>query len=292
MKRTVIAFVSALLVAGAALAERTVEESYPLAAGGRVEISNISGDVTVGGWSGDTVEIDARLEDGVEELAVSASGSRLSIEVELERRVRNNGSAWLTVRIPSTADLEVETVSANISVEDVAGEVSLEAVSGKVEVSGSPASLEATSVSGDVVAASTGGRSELETVSGDIIVRTARGRLETEVVSGDIEIGGGSLEGLTAESVSGSIYCAAQPTDNARFNLETMSGTIEMLVSPDNNADYYVETYSGAIKNQIGPPPRRTDEYGPGKELRFTTGSGGARVVVESFSGMVKLSTR
>ena len=55
------------------------------------------------------------------------------------------------------------------------------------------------------------------------------------------------------------------------------------------DADFYIETYSGSIKNDIGPEARRSSEYGPGRELRFTSGGGGARVSIESFSGSVKL---
>jgi len=253
-----------------------------------VVISNISGEIKVAGWTGDGVNITGTLEDGVRELDISSGGNRLTIEVELERRSRR-GSAYLTIKVPTNANLEIETVSANISVDGVAGELELESVSGHVEVSGEPRSLEAASVSGNVIAASTALSSDLESVSGNIIVRHATGRLDASVVSGDIEIEGGVLESFDGESVSGSIFCAARPTDRGRFDMETMSGKIEMVVPQDISADFYIETYSGSIKNEIGPPPKRTDEYGPGKELRFTAGSGGARVSIESFSGSVKL---
>ena len=289
MKKAMFWVLVAMAIAGVAQADRAVDETRPLAADGRVEISNISGEIKVIGWSGDGVVITGTLEDGVKELDISSSGSRLSIEVDLERRTRNNGSAYLTVKIPVTADLDVETVSADISVDGVLGEVDLESVSGQVEVSGETRSLEASSVSGDVLATTTVGRAELESVSGDIIVRHATGRLEASVVSGNIVIEGGTLDSFDAETVSGSIFCAANPTDRGRFKMETMSGKIEMVVSPDVNADFYIETYSGSIKNDIGPSPTRTDEYAPGKELRFTAGSGGARVSIESFSGSVKL---
>jgi DUF4097 and DUF4098 domain-containing protein YvlB len=291
MKKTTLVIVVALALAGVAQADRTVDETRPLAADGRVEVSNISGNIEIIGWSGDGVSITGTLEDGVEELAISSGGSRLSIEVELERRTRSNGSAYLTIKVPTTASLEIETVSANISVEGVMGELELESVSGKVEVSGETRSLEAASVSGDVIATSTAGSSELESVSGDIIVRHATGRLETNVVSGNIEIDGGTLDSFDGETVSGSIFCAASPTDRGRFTLETMSGTVEMVVSSEINADFYIETYSGSIKNDLGPAPKRTDKYAPGKELRFTAGSGGARISIESFSGSVKLRT-
>ncbi len=291
MKKTTLMILMVLAVAGVAQADRMVDETRPLAADGRVEIFNISGEIKVIGWSGDGVSITGKLEDGVEELSLSSGGNRLSIEVELERRTRNNGSAYLTIKVPRTADLEIETVSANISVDDVIGELQLESVSGRVEISGETRSVEASSVSGNVIATSTSGSSELESVSGDIIVRQATGRLDANVVSGSIEIEGGDLDSFDAETVSGSIFCAASPTDRGRFTIETMSGTVEMVVSSEINASFYIETYSGSIRNDIGPKPSRADKYSPGKELRFTAGSGGAKISIESFSGSVKLRT-
>ena len=243
------------------------------------------------GWSGDEINISGRLEDGVEDLEISAVGDRLRIEVDLKHRHRNSGSAYLTIKMPATADLEVETVSADITVDGLTGEISLESVSGQIEVSGASGSLEAASVSGNVRATATSGRSELGSVSGNIVVGHATGRLDAEVVSGDIEIEAGRLDNLVAESVSGRIFCAAQPTERGRFDLETMSGTVELVVASDVDADFGIETYSGFIRNDIGPEPVRTDRYGPGKELRFRSGSGGARISVESFSGSVRLRT-
>lgn len=290
MKRIACMTLMVLALTGATqAADRTVDQNRPLAADGRVEISNISGDVKVIGWTGDGVNISGRLEDGVSDLEISSGGNRLQIEVDLERRTRNNGSAYLIIKMPVTADLEVETVSANISVDGVTGEVSLESVSGRVEVSGQSDSLEAASVSGDVRVTSIAGRSDLESVSGNIIVQHATGRLDAEVVSGNIEIEGGLLSSLHVESVSGSVFCAAQPTESGRFSLETMSGTAELVVASDINADFTIETYSGSIRNDIGPEPTRTDKYSPGKELKFTSGAGGARISIESFSGSVKL---
>jgi len=291
MKKAMFLMLVAIAAAGIAHADRAVNETRPLAADGRVEVSNISGKITVIGWTGDGVEITGTLEDGVKDLDIMSSGSRLSVEVELEHRLRNSGSAYLTFKIPVTATIEVETVSAGISVAGVQGEVDLESVSGEIEITGETRSLEASSVSGDVVATVTSGSADLESVSGDIIVRRATGRLEAAVVSGNIEIEAGDLDSFHAETVSGSIFCAANPTDRALFSLETMSGRIELVVAQDVDADFSIETYSGSIDNKFGPPPKRTDKYGPGKELRFTNGSGGARISIESFSGSVKLLT-
>jgi hypothetical protein len=71
-----------------------------------------------------------------------------------------------------------------------------------------------------------------------------------------------------------------------------MSGTVVLAVSPGIAADFEVSTFSGGISNAIGPEARRTNQYTPEKELSFTTGGGGARVSIETFSGGVKITTR
>jgi len=280
-----------MLAAGVTLADTAVDETRPLAADGRVEINNVAGSVDVVGWSGTEVHITGTLGTNIEDLEISSGGSRLEIVVKQARRSNRGASASLTVKMPRTADLEVETVSAEITVDDVEGDLSLESVSGEIEVTGQPRSVEAVSVSGDVRVASTSGRSQLESVSGNIVVGRAVGELEADVVSGDIDVEAGRLDSFEAETVSGSITCAAQPGGRARYSIESMSGTVELVLPVDVNADFEIETYSGSISNQIGPEASRSDEYGPGKELRFRAGSGGARIEIESFSGNVRLRT-
>jgi predicted membrane protein len=71
-----------------------------------------------------------------------------------------------------------------------------------------------------------------------------------------------------------------------------MSGSIDLFLPADVAADFDVSTFSGSIRNDFGPAARRTSEYIPGKELSFTSGKGGARVVAKSFSGAVNLRKR
>jgi hypothetical protein len=75
-------------------------------------------------------------------------------------------------------------------------------------------------------------------------------------------------------------------------DIETMSGMIELIVDAGGSASYELSTFSGSINNDIGPEPRRTSKYTPGKELSFNTGPGGPRISLNSFSGTIKLMTR
>jgi predicted membrane protein len=71
-----------------------------------------------------------------------------------------------------------------------------------------------------------------------------------------------------------------------------MSGNVTLVVPRSIAADFEISTFSGNIKNQIGPKPKRTSKYTPGETAEFSTGGGGARITLSSFSGTVKLLTK
>ena len=50
-----------------------------------------------------------------------------------------------------------------------------------------------------------------------------------------------------------------------------------------------ISTFSGNIDSAFGGTVERTSRYAPGKRSEFSTGGGGARVSIESFSGNVEL---
>jgi DUF4097 and DUF4098 domain-containing protein YvlB len=291
MRVVLVSLAVSLAIAAPAWAQTEVNETRPLAADGTVEISNIAGSVHVIGWSSDQVEITGVLGREVEELQIEGDMGHLEIEVEVPRSSEDI-DADLTIRVPASANVEVDTVSASIVVEGVGGAVELESVSGKVSVTAEPRELVVETVSGNIDLSSTPGRTELASVSGSIEVGNAVGELEAESVSGDIKIQGGLLEAGSFETVSGNISFAAEMAIRGEFEFESMSGQVVLKVSPGVSADFDVSTFSGSIENAIGPEAQRSSKYTPEKELRFSSGSGGARVSISSFSGAVKIVTK
>lgn len=280
-----------MLAAVPAWAERTVDESRPLSPTGRVEVSNVEGSVKVIGWSSAEVEITGTLGPDVEELEITGDESVLRIEVKAPRHPEGLETD-LVLRVPVGAGIEVETVSATIEVEGLTGSVNLESVSGWVKTAGRPAELSIETVSGDVTVAESAPRTDLASVSGSITVDLATGRLEAESVSGAIRVENGSLEGASFETVSGDISYAGDIVGRGSYEIESMSGGVTLLVPPSVSAEFDISTFSGNIDNDIGPKARETSKYTPEKELSFSTGSGGARVSIASFSGSIKIKTK
>lgn len=281
-------------VAGWASASRTVSESHPLAAGGEVSVESLAGSLTIEGWDGAEVQISGTLGDGVKDLEVQSDEDGISIEVKYDEDFhgRQRDTTDLTIRVPRSAGLSVETVSAGISVSGMRGAVELESVSGAIVVADAPSSLEVESVSGKVTVDTAPDGAELASVSGSIRVGNALGRLDAGNVSGSILVEGGTLAGGDFETVSGAITCNAVPGARGDIDMETMSGTITLRVDADAAASFSLETFSGTISNQIGPEAQRTSRYTPEKELRFNTGAGGPSISLSSFSGSIKLLTR
>jgi DUF4097 and DUF4098 domain-containing protein YvlB len=292
--RNAVVTLAMLMAVGTAWAAQPVSERLPLAPGGEVDVEVLSGTVTIEAWDKNFVEVTGTLGDGVEGLDFEGDEDGVYIEVEYDEDYhgKQEVDTDLTIRMPAGAALSVETVSASISVAGITGEVDLESVSGNIDVANSPAALDVETVSGNIHIASAPPESDVSSVSGLIEIRTAGGALDAENVSGKIIIHGGVIDGGDLQSVSGDITCHATPGPESDLDIETMDGTITLVIDGGLVASFDLSTFSGSIENQIGPKPRRTSKYTPGKELYFNTGTGGPSISLESFSGSIKLVTR
>jgi len=287
----IVLVLTCLGVVGPVAAGTPVDESRPFTSTGSISIENLAGDVTVTGWDRGEVHVTGELASTARRLEITGDDLRLDIRVDQPSGQREHKGTTLTVRVPRGVALQVEGVSLSIAVDDLDGRLELETVSGSIEVHGRPSALEAASVSGDVTVDEAPDRAELESVSGRVDVARASGSLEAETVSGAIVIRGGSLRGADVESVSGTVQCAAD-LYAGDIDVETVSGRIVMTVDAGIAADFELSTFSGGIDNAIGPEPKRTSEYTPGREAVFSTGGGGTRIRLSTFSGGIALETR
>ncbi len=243
-----------LLAIGAlTLAGESIHEKVDASRNGKVEIDNLVGSVHVTGWDRDEVEITGTLGKGVERLDVQESGDRVIIKVVLPRgRNHNVEDTELKIRVPRGSSVEVSTVSASIDVTDVDGALELSSVSGAVRVQGEPEYMEIDNVSGSIT----------------LNARLERGEFNT---------------------VSGRIEATLDLTSSSRVEFDSVSGSIKLIIPRGLDADFDISTFSGLINCDFGPSPEKTSRYTPGMELSFSTGSGGARISANSFSGEVTI---
>jgi len=279
-----------LLAASFVRAQTRVEQSRPAAADGFVDIENMSGSVKVVGWDKNEIAVRGTLGRRADGLEFSGTGNRTHIEVDVQGNPHGVRSD-LEISVPAGSRVKIEGFDASISVIGVTGSVTAETVNGSITQSGAAKEVELQSVNGSVEVAKAAGRIRAESVNGGVTVREVSGEVEASTVNGELTVSGSTFERAHLEAVSGSVRFEGDLGKRAILEAETVSGSVELVLPASVSADFEVSTFSGDIENELGPAPRK-GRYSPEKELSFSTGSGGAKVVVQTLSGGIYLRKR
>ena len=296
IRQTVLA--SALLLAvPAAFAVQNIDRSQATGASPSVEINNVQGRVTVIAWDRQEVKVTGTIENDEHTFEFSGDAQRVVISVRAKSGRSSYGrrdDALLDIRVPVAATLNVQTVSADIESRGVRGTQRLESVSGDVLTEVFDEQLDLRTISGDAEVRGSGGKARVyaESTSGDVRGRGLGAEVEVKSVSGDVNLELGAVSQVRLETVSGDVGARLTLADGARLDARSVSGDVTLNFGQPVNGEFDVETFSGAIDNCFGPKPSKKSQYGPGRELRFTQGSGGARVSLETMSGDVEVCDR
>ena len=88
-------------------------------------------------------------------------------------------------------------------------------------------------------------------------------------------------------TTSGDIALSARLDQAGTVESETISGSQRIRV--DGDYAYEAKTFSGDITDCFGQKAERTSEYGPGRHLDGTQGTGGGHMRLQSLSGDISL---
>lgn len=224
-------------------------QTYPLAASGRVSLSNINGSVRIAGWDRNEVKVDAvkraytpeRLREA--QIKVDANSGAIEIETEYpeyrwtsrdSERHENPATVEYTLTVPRNARIEeVNLVNGGIDIEGVTGPVHASSVNGKVAARG---------------------------LSGPVNLSVVNGRLEA------------TLDSLNA---SGAV------------NLSAVNGALVVTLPSDSNATLHADTVHGPISNDFSLPVREGEFVG--RELAGRLGAGATRVSLSNVNGSIQI---
>ena len=290
MKRAALVFAAVLAGPAWVAAQTTVDQKRPAPADGTVSIENMAGSVKVTGWERAEVQVRGTVGAGGE-LSFEGSGKRTHIEIEGEHNPMGIKSD-LEVFVPAASAVEIEGFQATISVSGVTGSVKAETVNGGITQVGGAKHVELQSVNGNVDVTKAAGRVKAESVNGGVALHDVSGELEASTVNGQLQVVGGSYERAQLESVSGPVRFEAGLGSRATLSIETVSGQVDLLLAAATSAEFAVSSFSGHITNELGPAAQKQGKWTPQTELSFTTGSGGARVTIETLSGGVNIRKR
>lgn len=287
--RIAITTVALLATAPAIAAEE--QRSVDASSDGNVSVSNVAGSIEISGWSRDQVEVIADLGRDVEELIVERDGDNVVVKVKAPKSNNRHVTTDLVVRVPQNSSIDVAGVSSDIDVSDVFGEQRLHAVSGDIVTEAYEADILAEVVSGDIEITGDGRPmfTQASTVSGAVETTGLAGDAELSSVSGDVVVANATFSRAQANSVSGDIAFRAEMLDGSRLDMETINGDIDLHFEGSIEARFDIETFNGSIRNCFGPEAQRTSKYTPGRELKFTEGSGSSRVTLRTLNGSLRM---
>jgi len=239
MKRRLLLAVATVIagwvLTGSASAQ-DFHKTYAITAGGQIRIANVSGNVKVTGYKGDSVVVEAfkvgRDRDllKVEDMS---SGDRIDLKVGYPERGNCDASVNFEVRVPQGIEYNYEQLA---------------------------------SVSGDVEIASVRGRLRAESVSGNVSVQNVTGVLSAQSVSGNVDVEISKLEGageMKFSSVSGDVSVKAPANLDADIEMSSLSGSLK--------SDFPIEIH----ERRYGPGRSARGRLGSGaNNLRITSVSG------------------
>jgi DUF4097 and DUF4098 domain-containing protein YvlB len=298
-------------------AEQTERFSRKVRVGrdGRVSVSNISGDITVTGGSGDEVSVEAikRTRGDRDELSrvqiiVEDRAGHVDVRTDHMGRM-DHASVDFTVTVPSSVSLEVSSISGSVKISGVKGSVRAMSVSGAVTATDTPKLESAKSTSGNVSVAgiSVDGDVSAASISGNVVLKGVKARgLELGSVSGDVLVSDASCDRFTAKSVSGGIEYSGAISKGGVYDMNSHSGTVRVSLS--NPAGFYLNanSFSGSIRSDLpltiggddtkrpGEPARRRGGIGGMNphEIRGVFGDGSATLTLRTFSGSIVIEKR
>lgn len=270
------------------VAGEEIDRTEAMPADGLVFVENMAGSIEFVTWDRAAVQLRGETGDQVEEVTVRSTGNGLQIRVANRSDASRVDGTDLYLKVPATASLEAESVSADITVRGSRGaNILLRTVSGDLSVGSASQRVELKTVSGDIGFDGTTPRAALETVSGDIVVVGAGGEVSAKTVSGEVSLDTGAIERGRFEAVSGDLTLSLSLSAGGRLGADSMSGDIELSLPGSQQAEFSAQSYSGSIHSDFGESARGS--RGPGVVLEHREGEGGARIRLESFSGDISI---
>lgn len=266
-----------------------INETHPLAADGKLSVSNTAGTIVVRGWDRNEVAITGTLGDDAEKLDISGDAKTLTVVVRYPSNLHGNiDETQLELRVPARTRLTVDAVSADVRVSDISGPVEAKSVSGDVELTVGSGEITASTVSGDLNVRAPAFKTSLNSVSGDLTASGLRGTLSADTVSGNLSLDGGTFRSLKLQSVSGDLDLKLGLESDAKLSAETLSGDIGLKLTTAPDAKLTMKTFSGDLHNGYASGHDDDDDE-PRHNLSATLGGGHGSINLHSFSGDVEI---
>jgi hypothetical protein len=277
----------ATLGASSLPAQETVTRTVRADGAASIRVFNLAGTTHIVGWNSDSIRVTATVPRDGGRFFMGGSVTAFKMGVEAKEQGAEIPPSTLEIRVPRLARIWVKSATAGISVENAGGELDLASVSGRITVTGSPRVVMAESMDGAIVISADAPVMRIKSADGAITIRHAGGDLTISSVSGAINVTSArELISGRIESVTGRVTFEGAVSPDGALDLQTHEAPITIVLPATQSATLDITAFSGKVMSGF-PGARRTAS--PGQPVRYTLGSGSARISVRSLKGGVRV---
>lgn len=308
--------VAAVLIAGVQQARaqdrEVIDEMRPVSPNERITLDVMRGEVVIRAGDDNTFRVAGELDEDAEGYELESGNGFTRFIVRMPRNMRGWNSrdegSDLEITVPANAEVEFSGVNVSVDIANVIGSVRVTTVNGEIRASGLGEFVHLKTVNGGIRSENNRGVVNIETVNGEVRDEGSEGRLSIEAVNGQLNIVSRADE-VNLSVVNGQINAELRGTQSLDFNGvngeidislvdvlsprvrgASVSGEIELRVDAGIDARFDLQTNVGSrIRNNLTTDEARRPQFGPGRNLQFSTGQGAGSVDIGTVSGAINL---
>jgi DUF4097 and DUF4098 domain-containing protein YvlB len=271
-----------------------IDTTFAFNASGIVDLTSINGDIVVTGWDRREARVRASVDRGRMEFDLTSS--RITIEQRSDRgnlaRSQSSDTQY-EVSIPRGVRVMTRSRSGDIRISGTGGDVEANTSNGDIDIRDAAGRIEAGTLSGEITVSQIKGNVDVSTVTGSITVSQLEGDVHAASTGGDITVADVTGRDIELSTTRGDIDFRGSIDAAGRYELTTHAGDVLVAIPEATNARVVVGTFSGEIDSDFPITLMPGDRSGrTSRRFEFTIGSGGPRIVAESFSGDVEIRKR
>ena len=274
-------------------------KSYPVS--GRPEVHVRTGDGSVRVVTSDTQQVEFRIKTSGSAWGFGfGDGPKIESRqvgntVELNIHVRHfvmgfsNRHTEIEVRMPRSADAQLQTGDGSIDVAAVDGNVQANTSNGRVNISQVTGKIEVSSSDGSIEARTLKGSMKLSTSNGSIRATELDGGCEASSSDGSVTVEG-RFDHLDVSSSDGAVSTriASGSSMTSGWQVSTSDGSVEVALPRDFKANLDLSTNDGHITLDL---PMQVEGEVTKSHIRGTLNGGGSSFRIHSSDGSVRLGS-
>ena len=249
----------------------------------RFDLENSGGTVHVTTWNRPEIRVRA---DHSSRTSIDIRRRRGVITVEAESRRGPTTIVDYEITVPTSMNLRLDAMFADITVEGTAGEVVAETLQGNITILGGSGTIRASSMTGAVRVEEATGTIDIETVADDIRIVDSSGSIVAESVGGSIIMENVDASSVEAGTVGGRIVYNGAIHDGGEYFFVTHGGTIQISIPASSNVSVSTATLYGSVSSDL---PGAPESFRRGERASFTVGNGSATLEAETFGGRIRI---